>query len=87
MDSVERKEVVGYRLGIYDADPSRERVKLFGEVLSDSFIDRQIMARTLRMYRKWASRNPKVTKCMGVFPVFARRDMNRDIQLRLAKQS
>jgi hypothetical protein len=52
-----------FRLGLYDPITDAEPV-LFGPAITD----RQLAARVMANYRRWAAQQPRITLCIGAFP-------------------
>lgn len=60
--------VVGYRLGLYDADPNRGKVRYVGRVFGSSDYDRNVMQLAIEKYGQASLADRELQLCLGAFP-------------------
>lgn len=64
----EAKSLIGYRLGLYDPDPSVRGISFVGRLFRPTAHDRRIMASVIERFNL-LSRESMATLCLGTFPV------------------
>jgi hypothetical protein len=66
---VKQDLIVGYRLGLFDADPDKPRIRYIGRVYQPNDKDRRIIRRALANFDRMAKRKRGPKMCLGVFAV------------------
>ena len=67
-----KKNVAGYRLGLYDPVNARQRVRFIGRVYQCTREDSVLLRETIAEFNELASRTQDSFLCLSAFPVKAR---------------